>query len=247
MKIITLITFLFFCAAMPAAAADQKIISDTIKTSGGDLVISVLGHGSLMMSYGSKVVHIDPFSTITDYAAMPKASIILITHEHRDHLDLNAIENIKTPQTKIIGPEEAAKQLPGIIVMKNGDTWMVDGLKIEALPAYNLVHMRSPGTPYHIKGIGNGYIITFGDKRVYVAGDQENTPEMKQLKNIDIAFLPMNLPFTMTPEMVADAVKAFKPKIVYPYHHRFGETDIPKLEKLLKGLSDTELRVRQAK
>ncbi|MBN1473953.1 MAG: MBL fold metallo-hydrolase [Syntrophaceae bacterium] len=228
---------------MPSTA-QPNAIADTIKTSGGDLVITVLGHASLMMSYKGKVVHIDPFSKVADYKKMPKADLIIITHGHMDHLDLESINNIKTTRTKIIGTQEVARKLPDVFVMKNGDAKTLDGLKIEAVPAYNLVHMRSPGTPYHIKGIGNGYIITFGDKRVYVAGDTENTPEMKQLKNIDIAFLPMNTPYTMTPEMVADAVKAFKPKILYPYHYRFGETDIPKLEKLLKGLSGTELRVR---
>ena len=127
--------------------------------------------------------------------------------------------------------------------MKNGDVKTIGGLKIEAVPAYNLVHKRPNGSPYHPKGSGNGYIITFGDKRVYVAGDTENVPEMKKLKNIDIAFLPMNLPYTMTPEMVADAAKAFKPRILYPYH--FGETDTSKLVALLKDAKGIEVRIRQ--
>ena len=118
------------------------------------------------------------------------------------------------------------------------------GLTIEAVPAYNLVHKRDNGEPFHPKGQGNGYVITFGDKRVYVAGDTENTPEMKALKGIDIAFLPMNLPYTMTPEMVADAVRAFKPKVLYPYH--FGKTDTAKLAALLQSHPEIELRLRQA-
>ena len=129
--------------------------------------------------------------------------------------------------------------------MKNGDTQTIDGIGIKAVPAYNLVHTRSPGTPYHLKGIGNGYVLTFGDKRVYVAGDTENTPEMKALQQIDCAFLPMNLPYTMTPEMVADAAKAFKPKILYPYH--FGDTDTSKLAALLKDVKDIEVRIRNMK
>jgi L-ascorbate metabolism protein UlaG (beta-lactamase superfamily) len=128
--------------------------------------------------------------------------------------------------------------------MTNGDVKTIEGLAIKAVPAYNLVHKRDTGQPYHPKGDGNGYLITFGDKNVYVAGDSENIPEMKALKGIDIAFLPMNLPFTMTPEMVADAVLAFKPKILYPYH--FGETDTPKLLALLKG-SGIEVRIRKMK
>jgi L-ascorbate metabolism protein UlaG (beta-lactamase superfamily) len=244
MKIITLITFLLFCVAMPAAA-EPKAIADTIKTSGGDLVITALGHASLMMSYKGKIIHIDPFSKIADYKIIPKADLILVTHGHMDHLDLEAIKNIKTPRTKIIGTWEVSQKLPDVFVMKNGDTKTVDGLIIEAVPAYNIAHMRSPGVPFHPKGEGNGYVITFGDKRVYIAGDTENTPEMKQLKNIDIAFLPMNTPYTMTPEMVADAACAFRPKNLYPYHHRFGQTDIPKLNQLLKNEKDVDLRIIQ--
>jgi L-ascorbate metabolism protein UlaG (beta-lactamase superfamily) len=229
---------------MPAAA-QPKAIADTIKTSDGDLVITVLGHASLMMSYNGKVIHIDPFSKMADYQKMPKADLILITHGHMDHLDLEAINHIKTPRTKIVGTREVSQKLPDVFVMKNGDTKTVDGLIIEAVPAYNIVHMRSPGVPFHPKGEGNGYVITFGDKRVYIAGDTENTPEMKQLKNIDVAFLPVNTPYTMTPEMVADAVKSFKPKILYPYHHNFGQTDIPKIKRLLKSEKDIDLRIIQ--
>src|SRR5512145_664822 len=197
--------------------------SDTIKTSKGDLVISFLGHGSLMMAYGGKTLHVDPVSAEADYTKLPKADLVLITHDHYDHLDAKAVDTIKAASTKIVGNTDAGKQMPGVIVMKNGDTRTVEGLKIEAVPAYNIKHMREPGKPFHPKGVGNGYIVTFGDKRVYIAGDTENTPEMKQLKNIDIAFLPMNLPYTMTPEMVADAARAFQPKILYPYH--YGETN----------------------
>jgi L-ascorbate metabolism protein UlaG (beta-lactamase superfamily) len=127
--------------------------------------------------------------------------------------------------------------------MHNGDVKTIEGLKIEAVPAYNLVHMRSEGVPFHPKGSGNGYVITFGDKRIYVAGDTENIPEMKKLKDIDYAFLPMNLPYTMTPEMVADAAKAFKPKILYPYH--YGKTNPAKLVALMEDTSQVEIRIRK--
>jgi len=127
--------------------------------------------------------------------------------------------------------------------MRNGDTNTFAGFTVEAIPAYNIVHMRSPGVPYHPKGAGNGYIINFDFRRVYIAGDTENTPEMRALKNIYAAFLPMNLPYTMTPEMVADAAKAFKPKILYPYH--FGKTDISKLADLLKDEKGIEVRIRK--
>ncbi len=219
--------------------------ADTIKTSQGDLVISFLGHGSLMMTYVGKAIHIDPVSSEADYAKLPKADMILITHEHYDHLDLKAVNSIKTAATKIVGTSEVASQIPGIVVMKNGNLQTVDGLQIEAVPAYNIVNMHAPGKPFHPKGVGNGYIVTFGDKRLYIAGDTENTTEMKELRNIDVAFLPMNLPYTMTPEMVADAAKVFKPKILYPYH--YGETDTARLVALLKDTPGIEVRIRKMK
>jgi L-ascorbate metabolism protein UlaG (beta-lactamase superfamily) len=219
--------------------------SDTIKTSQGDLVISFLGHSSLVMSWNGKAIHSDPVSGEADYAKLPKADILLISHDHDDHLDLKAVDHIKTAATKIVGNTDVGKQIPGTIVMKNGDKQTVDGLQIEAVPAYNIVNMRAPGKPFHPKGVGNGYIISFGDLRLYLAGDTENIPEMKQLQNIDIAFLPMNLPYTMTPEMVADAACAFKPKILYPYH--YGETNTSKLITLLKDEKGIDVRIRKMK
>ena len=224
-------------------AAENNFETDKIKTAQGDLVITCIGHGTLMISFGGKIIHIDPVTQMADYSKLPKADLILITHEHPDHLDLKAIDMIKTGKTFIVTTENVARQRPGSIVLKNGDEKTIMGLKIKAVPAYNLVNMRSPGVPYHAKGIGNGYIITFSDKRLYIAGDTENIPEMKNLRNIDIAFLPMNLPYTMTPEMVADAVRAFRPKIIYPYH--YGKTDVSKLIDLLKNEKNIEVRVRK--
>ena len=243
----TLLLFINFLSAVMvvAALAQEKFETDIIKTSAGDLKITFLGHGTLMFNFGGKVIHVDPYSDVADYNSLPKAQIILLTHEHRDHLDLKALNAIRTEKTVVVLTEACAKQVQGGVVMKNGDMKTVEGLKIEAMPAYNIVHKRDTGQPFHPKGAGNGYIITFGDKRVYVAGDTENTPEMKALKNIDIAFLPMNLPYTMTPEMVADAAKAFKPKILYPYH--FGETDTSEVVSLLKGTPGVEVRIRKMK
>ncbi len=189
------------------------------------------------------MIHVDPVSREADYSKMPKADLILITHEHGDHLDPQAIELVRTEKTSIVLTEVCESKISGGVVMKNGEVRNVQGLKIEAVPAYNLVHMRSPGVPFHPKGVGNGYVITFGKKRVYVAGDTENVPEMKKLKNIDVAFLPMNLPYTMTPEMVADAAKAFKQAILYPYH--YGETDTSQLIELLQGVGEVEVRIRR--
>lgn len=225
------------------ASAAEKFENDVIKTSAGDLEITFIGHGTLMFSFGGKVIHVDPVGQYADYSKLPKADLILITHEHRDHLDPKVVEMLRKAGTQVVLNPAAAGQVAGGIVMKNGEVRTVAGLTIEAVPAYNLVHKRDNGEPFHPKGRDNGYVITFGDKRVYVAGDTENTPEMKALKGIDIAFLPMNLPFTMTPEMVADAAKAFKPKILYPYH--FGKTDTSKVVNLLKGEKDIEVRIRR--
>jgi len=225
------------------ALAQEKFETDVIKTSAGDLKITFLGHGTLMFSFGGKIIHVDPYSSVADYTRLPKADLILICHEHQDHLDPKALGAIRTEKTVVVANPTAGKQVERSIVMKNGDVRTVEGLKIEAVPAYNVVHKRETGEPFHPKGVGNGYIITFGDKRVYVAGDTENIPEMKELKNIDIAFLPMNLPYTMTPEMVADAAKAIKPKILYPYH--YGQTDTSQLVNLLRGTKEIEVRIRK--
>jgi L-ascorbate metabolism protein UlaG (beta-lactamase superfamily) len=222
--------------------AEMEFEKDVFETESGNLEITFIGHGTLMFAFDGKVVHIDPWSRFVDYSTMPKADLILITHEHRDHLDPEAIDHIRTNATTVVVTDKCAAAVENPVVMHNGDVNTFAGLEIQAVPAYNIVHMRSEGAPYHPKGDGNGYVITFGDTRVYVAGDTENIPEMSDLKDIDIAFLPMNLPYTMTPEMVADAAKSFKPRILYPYH--FGDTDTSKLTDLLKNQPDIEVRIR---
>lgn len=237
---------LFLAMLFPMGlTAQEKFETDVIKTSAGDLEITFIGHGTLMFNLGGKVIHVDPWTQLADYSNMPKADLILLTHEHRDHLDLKAIEILRTEKTDVVLTPTCSSQVKDGIVMNNGDVRIVKDLKIEAVPAYNIVHMRSKGVPFHPKGVGNGYVITFGDKRVYVAGDTENTPEMTVLTDIDIAFLPMNLPYTMTPEMVASATRAFKPKILYPYH--YGETDTSTILELLKDVDQTEVRIRKMK
>ena len=223
-------------------AVQEPFETDVIQTSAGDLKITFLGHGTLMLTFSEKVFHVDPFSKVADYARLPKADVILITHEHRDHLDPAAMASVRTAETEVILTETCAKQVKGGTVMRNGDVHTVQGVRVEAVPAYNLVHKRETGQPFHPQGVGNGYILTFGDKRVYVAGDTENIPEMSELQDIDCAFLPMNLPYTMTPDMVADAAKAFQPKILYPYH--FGDTDTSKLVNLLQDQKGIEVRIR---
>ena len=238
-----LVLMVSFCFVALNASAEFE--EDIVATSKGDLKMTFIGHGTLMFTFNSKVIHIDPVGTYADYSDLPKADLILVTHEHGDHLDTNVITTISKPETDIILTEKCSGKVPAGIVMQNGDSKNIGDIKVEAVPAYNIEHMRSPGSPFHPKGEGNGYILTLGNKRVYIAGDTENTPEMKALVDIDIAFLPMNLPYTMTPEMVADAARAFKPKILYPYH--YGNTDTQKLVDLLKDEEGIEVRIRNLK
>ena len=220
----------------------QEYETDTIQTSGNELEITFLGHGSLLFTYREKRIYVDPFSRVADYSTLPKADVVLITHEHRDHLDPEALAHIRTDATDVICTECCEERVVGGTVMRNGDATIVQGLGIEAIPAYNVIHKRESGDPFHPCGDGNGYIVTFGDLRVLVAGDTENTPELKAQSDIGVAFLPMNLPYTMTPEMVADVALVMKPRILYPYH--FGSTDTSQLTSLLKDHPEIEVRIR---
>jgi L-ascorbate metabolism protein UlaG (beta-lactamase superfamily) len=243
-KVFFAAVMVFGAAVSAAERADPNSFERNVfKTDAGELKITFIGHASLMFECGGKIIHIDPFTEQADYLKMPKADAILITHNHPDHLDVKAVNAIRKEGTQIIIAGDCLEKIPDGVVMKNGEKRKVLGFEVEAVPAYNIVHLRPDGGPYHPKGEGNGYIITFGRTRVYAAGDTENTPEMKALKNIDIAFLPMNLPYTMTPEMVADAAKAFSPKILYPYH--YGKTDPKAMVELLKYAKDIEVRIRK--
>jgi L-ascorbate metabolism protein UlaG (beta-lactamase superfamily) len=228
-----------------AAGATERFETDTIKTSAGPLRIIFIGHASLGMDFNNKHIYIDPSRQVADFSKMPKADIILFTHDHSDHFDLETLEELRAESTLVVLPQVCAVHYGEGIVMRNEDVKIVQGLKIEGVPAYNIVQKRPSGFPYHLKGVGNGYIITFGDKRVYIAGDTEKIPEMNELSDIDVAFLPVGPPHTMTIEMAADAVRAIRPKIFYPYN--YGDTDISELVELLKSDSDTEVRIRNMK
>lgn len=235
--------FIFFIAAGIAMNGQAGFESDVFKTAAADLRITFIGHGSLLFSFGKLQVYVDPDGRLADFSLLPKADLVLITHQHGDHFDQAAIEKLRQGSTKIfVSP--ACLPLPAAArILKNGDRAEAEGVTVDAVPAYNIVHLRSNGLPFHGRGEGNGYVLSFANLRVYVAGDTENIPEMRGLQDIAVAFLPMNLPYTMTPEMTAMAARVIKPRVLYPYH--FSDTDPQKLVLLLKKDSAIEVRIRK--
>jgi L-ascorbate metabolism protein UlaG (beta-lactamase superfamily) len=213
---------------------------DTFQTSAGPVTLTPIKHASFTLQAGGKIIYIDP-SPEALFSGRPKADLILITDIHGDHMDPGAVSQLKKDGTHIIAPAAVAKTITDLEVLANGQQTTWGGWSIEAVPMYNLKRGPTPGKLYHDKGRGNGYILTYGGKRFYIAGDTEGIPEMRNLKNIDVAFVPMNLPYTMPPEEAADAVKAFHPKIVYPYHYR--GSDIKKFEADVSG-TGIEVRLR---
>ena len=211
---------------------------EEFKTSAGPVKITIIRHASMLIEAGGKAIHVDPWSQ-GNFDGLPKADLILITDIHQDHLDQKAIDQVKKDGTEFIAPAAVAKTVTQAKVLANGESTTWDKWKIEAVPMYNLKRGPSAGTFYHDKGRGNGYVLTYGGVRFYDAGDTEGTPEMRTLKNIDVAFVPMNLPYTMTPEEAADAVRAFHPKIVYPFHYRGSDPEVFK-----KALDGTGIDVR---
>ena len=210
----------------------------TEKTADGDLIVHPINHSAVRLEFRGKQYYIDP-SGSADWAKMPRADVILITHEHFDHLDKGVIARLKKEETVVIGSAGAVKALGAGQVMRPGESRRVLDATVEAVPAYNITPER---LKFHPKERGdNGYVLTFSDKRVYVAGDTEGTPEMRALKNIDIALVPINLPYTMTPAEAAEAIRAFRPRIVYPYHQ--GRSDPQELKRLLADVPGIEVRV----
>jgi len=222
------------------AFAQVKRPVDEGTTSAGPVRLTVINHASLVIEGGGLVIAVDPVGA-NRYDGLPQADLILITHSHGDHLDPAAVAKLKKTTTLVLGPESVAKALAGTTVIRNGESRKAGEWTIEAVPAYNLKRGPSPGSFYHPKGEGNGYVLDLAGNRCYVAGDTEAIPEMKALKNIAVAFLPINLPYTMTPEEAAEAAKSFMPAMVYPYHYR--GTDLAAFQKALEG-SGIQVRIR---
>jgi L-ascorbate metabolism protein UlaG (beta-lactamase superfamily) len=218
---------------------------DSVPTAGGELRITPLHHATLLLGWQGKSYFVDPFHEAS-FRGLPKADVVFITDIHPDHLDATALASVTQPSTIIVAPPavvaELPKELTHVVPLKNGETETVLGVGVEAIPMYNLRRGPAPGKLFHDKGRGDGFVLTFGDKRVYLSGDTECTDEMRALKNIDVAFVCMNLPYTMTPGEAATCVKAFRPKVVYPYHYR--DSNLAEFTGPLAGEHDIEVRER---
>jgi L-ascorbate metabolism protein UlaG (beta-lactamase superfamily) len=225
-----------------AAGLDAQVRrpADEFPTQNGPLKIAIIRHASLMIEAGGQAIHVDPTGQ-GNYAGLPQADLILLTDVHGDHLDPAMIARLRKPNTKILAPAAVAKTVAEATVIRNGESTAFGRWTIEAVPMYNLQRGPAPGKLYHEKGRGNGYVLTYGGKRIYLSGDTEATAEMKALKEVDIAFVSMNLPYTMPPEEAAEGVRAFHPRIVYPYHYR--GSDLSAFEKALAG-TGIEVRIR---
>lgn len=225
----------------------QLITPDVLKVKGGELTIQPVSHATLVLQYQKKNIYIDPTGGADAFKGLAAPDMIVITDIHGDHMDLKTLEAINTKNTFLIVPKAVADKLPPtfdkqkIVILNNGDKTSRMSIGIEALPMYNL-----PEAPdsRHTKGRGNGYVLTIGGKRIYISGDTEAIPEMRALKNIDVAFVCMNLPYTMDVNQAAEGVLDFKPAIVYPYHYR-GQ-DVNTFKKLVnEGNKNIEVRLRE--
>lgn len=231
-----MILTLSFCKAQPAAP-------DEVKTNNGTLKIQPVMHASLVLSWNNKTIYVDPTGGAALYKGFAAPDIILITDIHGDHLDAKTIEAVNTSKALMVVPQAVADMLPAsakekLVILKNGDKTQQAGISITAIPMYNL---PQTSTAFHTKGRGNGYVLNIGGKNVYISGDTQGVPEVLALKNIDIAFLCMNLPYTMDINEAAKTVSAFKPAIVYPYHYR-GQ-DVNAFKKLVNA-TDPKIDVR---
>jgi len=227
------------CLAVCTASAQ-----DQFETGNGKLLIHPVHHASFVMEWNNQSIYVDPVGGAKIFASFPKPDVILITHNHSDHLDSKTLEDLVKPGTRIVAPVATAQLLPRALrkqtaTLENGFTNTAGQFPIEAIAAYNTTDSR---LKFHPKGQGNGYVLTFGNKRIYISGDTEETPEMRALKDIDIAFVCMNLPYTMDVDQAARAVRAFHPKVVYPYHYR--GSDLEHFKQLLETDARTEVRIR---
>jgi L-ascorbate metabolism protein UlaG (beta-lactamase superfamily) len=223
----------------PADASKNAEAAEVLETSRGKLELYPIRHATVWLRAGEKIVWVDPWSQ-ADLAAGPPADLVLVTDIHGDHFDAPAIAKVSKPGTMVVGPKVVAEKLAGVTVLDNGAKLDVGEISLEGVPMYNLRRGPSEGKLFHDKGRGNGYVLAFGGKRVYFSGDTECTPEMRALRSIDVAFVCMNLPYTMPPSEAAECVKAFAPKVLVPYHYR-GQN----LDELAAPLAGTGIAIHR--
>lgn len=232
------------------AGLGATMAADTIPATGGNIELTPMAHAHVQIEFGGKVIHIDPNNQAPLATAKP-ADIVLITDVHGDHMDPASIDRVKKASTIYVAPAALADRFPGKTeILKNGETRTVDGVQIQAVAAYNLQRGPSAGQFYHEKGRGNAYVLTLGGQRILFTGDTECTPEIKALTNIAVAFVTMNLPFTMPPDEAAACVKAFRPRIVYAYHYRQqglepADKNRTDFAAAMKGFQGVEVRVAE--
>ena len=238
-------------SAATLGAEKEGLSGDRVRTSQGDLVVHPVGHASFLLQWQGKTIYVDPVGGAEAFASLPKPDLILFTHFHFDHFDTATLAKLLPAgvRTPIVATKGVAEKIPEklqgqvrVKILANGEKAQALGIGIKAVPAYNTTPGRDK---FHPKGRDNGYVLTLGTTRVYIAGDTEDTPEMRALQGIDVAFLPVNLPYTLSVEKAADAIRQFKPKIVYPCHYRGGEakTDLQQLKKLVGEQSGVEIRL----
>lgn len=240
-SILSIIAMLGLSSACAQPTSSRPTVADNsgesfVTPGGKQVVVHPLVHASIRMEFDGKQIYIDPVTNLNgrtfDFAKMPKADNVIITHEHHDHFDKNAVNALSTANTCLIATKKCAAEYGAGISLANGDSVIVaDNLSIKAVAAYNTTagHLR-----FHPKGIGNGYILNFDGLRVYVAGDTEVIPEMSEFGKINVAFLPCNQPYTMTPDQLVEAAKILKPTVLYPYH--FSDTDLSGIPARLQPL-----------
>jgi L-ascorbate metabolism protein UlaG (beta-lactamase superfamily) len=224
-------------AAVTVAAASSMAQVDI----GGGVMITPVEHATMVIQAKAVTIDVDPVGDVQRFAAFPNPDIILITHIHRDHFDPAVIDALKTTNTVVVGPQNVIEELKFGQVLNNGETATVKGVQITAVPAYNTTPERAQ---FHPKGRDNGYVVDLGQERIYISGDTEDTPEMRALKDVDFAFVSMNLPYTMTVEQAASGVREMNPKAVSPYHYRGrgGMSDLTRFQQLVE--KDTDIKVR---
>lgn len=229
-----------------ALAAAVPLTGDHLATAQGEAVIRPINHASLVLGWNGRTIYVDPVGGAALYAGLPRADLVLLTHQHSDHLNTGTIESVRAADGVMVAPQAVYGSLSAAlkartVVLANGKSTNLLDLTVEAVPAYNLT------TSHHPKGTGNGYVLTLGGKRVYISGDTEDIPEMRALRDIDVAFVSMNQPYTMSLAKAVSAVREFRPKVVYPYHYRNADgsmTDLAAFKQQVGTDLGIEVRLR---